>query len=127
MTGEPKPPSPPGAPSQPRTARQWRAYAEDCLARGASSDRVAADIAAQGCPWDQAEAAVHEARAGRRRSANAVIGCSAAAALVGFLVTVGTFIAATETGGGTYLIWWGPMLLGVIGIIIGLARKLRAS
>jgi hypothetical protein len=126
MTGEPGPPShPPAAPrGTPRTPRQWRAYAEQALSKGAPPDRVMADMAAQGCPWDQAEAAIQEARASQHRSADTIIGCSAAAALIAFLVTVGTFIAATDGGGGAYLIWWGPMLLGAIGIIIGVARKL---
>ena len=116
----------PGPEGVVRSARQWRAYAEQELSKGASAEHIVAHMAAQGCPWDQAEAALKQAQAGRRRSANTLIGCSAAIALVAFVVTFGSYAAASQSG-GTYLIWWGPMLMGGIGMFIGLVRRLRAG
>jgi hypothetical protein len=46
------------------------------------------------------------------------------AAVVGFIVTVVTYSNASE-GGGTYFIWWGPMLFGIIYFIWGIVQYTR--
>jgi hypothetical protein len=46
-------------------------------------------------------------------------------AIIGFIVTMVTYSNASDSSGGTYLIWWGPMLFGVILFIQGLVEYNR--
>ena len=43
--------------------------------------------------------------------------------IIGIGVTVVTHDSATRNGGGTYIVAYGPILAGVIGVIRGLARS----
>ena len=109
-----------------RTTRQWQAYAELALSKGASKDAALSDMLNAGCPDGVAREVIEYALDIQRRSANRLLGCSVAFMLAGILVTAFTYAAATSSaGGGTYFIWWGPVVCGALGAIVGLCRRLR--
>jgi hypothetical protein len=47
--------------------------------------------------------------------------------VVGLIITIATYSAASSSGGGTYIVAWGPMIVGVIWVIRGLISMSRAS
>jgi hypothetical protein len=125
---QPDPPDSPSIPPQPpaarRTLRQWQACAEQLLSQGHSRDTALTNILRDGCPPEQAHTILSAAYAAQHARANKVLGCSAAVALAGLMATVIGFAIAADSG-GTFFIWWGAMLVGGIGVLAGLARKLK--
>lgn len=64
-----------------------------------------------------------ELRAQRRSQANGQIGLGVLLLLVGIVITAATYGSASSSGGGTYIIAYGPMIVGVIQIFRGLAAS----
>lgn len=62
-----------------------------------------------------------ELRATRRSHANSQLGIGVLLLLVGIVITAATYGSASSAGGGTYIIAYGPMIVGVIQIFRGLA------
>ena len=62
-------------------------------------------------------------RAALRASANRRILVGVVAFSLGLFVTLATYTAATDAGGGRYLVAWGPMIWGVIQIGRGIAGQ----
>jgi hypothetical protein len=61
----------------------------------------------------------------RRRAVRQVIGGSVLFAL-GLLLTIFT-LSSAESGGGTYIVAWGPMLAGIVLLVRGLLAMSRAG
>jgi len=47
--------------------------------------------------------------------------------IVGLVITIATYSNASSSGGGTYFVAWGPMILGVIWVIRGLVAVSKAG
>ena len=73
-------------------------------------------VTPRGEPGSEAD----EARAARRARARGQLMLGALLLGVGIVVTAATYGSASESG-GTYLIAYGPMIVGVIKIVRGLA------
>ena len=112
------------APQAVRTRRQWEAYAEESLRRGSSPGAAVQDMVGQGLPQAEAGSIVQAAIDKQTQLSNRIIGCSGAMVAAGLLVTVGTYSASSSMG-GAYLIWWGPVVCGVIGLVVGICRRPR--
>ena len=108
-----------------RSRRQWEAEARVRLSKGESGSVVEADFVTQGLDAQSAKAILDEAvRSARSRAAGLLIGSTAFAGL-GLLVTVASYSAATSSSyGGTYWIWYGPIIVGGIAALVALGRLL---
>ena len=109
-----------------RSKRQWEAEAKVRVSKGESGSDVEADFVKQGLAPQSAKAilddAVHKVRS---RATGLLIG-SAAFAGLGLLVTVASYSAATSTpSGGTYWIWYGPIIAGGIAALVAMGRLLN--
>jgi len=99
-----------------RSRRQWEAEAKVRVSKGESGSVVESDFVKQGLESQSAKAIVDEAIAGARSRATGLLIGSAAFVGPGLLVTVASYSAATSTPyGGTYWIWYGPIVTGGIG------------
>jgi hypothetical protein len=105
--------------------RQLEAAARTRVSKGEVGTQVENDFMKQGLEPEIAKAIVDEAvRAARKRAVRLLVGSSAFAGL-GLLVTAGSYSAATSSPyGGTYLIWYGPMIAGGIVALVALGRLL---
>lgn len=54
------------------------------------------------------------------------VGIGAAIFLVGLIITVATYSNASS-GGGTYIVAWGPMILGIVWVVRGLMAVSKAG
>jgi hypothetical protein len=61
-----------------------------------------------------------------RKRAMKQIGIGAAIFLVGLIITIATYSNASS-GGGTYIVAWGPMILGIIWVVRGLMAVSKAG
>ena len=62
-----------------------------------------------------------------RKRAMKQVAVGAAIFLVGLVITVATYSNASSSGGGTYFVAWGPMILGIIWVIRGLVAASKAG
>ena len=62
-----------------------------------------------------------------RKRAMKQVAVGAVIFLVGLVITVATYSNASSSGGGTYFVAWGPMILGVIWVIRGLVAASKAG
>jgi len=108
-----------------RSRRQWEAVARTRVSKGESGRSVEAEFVKQGLDVQSARAIVDEAvRVARSRAVRLLVGSASFAAL-GLFVTVASYSTATAgPSGGTYLIWYGPMIAGGILSLIALTRLL---
>jgi hypothetical protein len=106
-----------------RSRRQWEAVAKARISKGEPGTAVEADFAREGLDAQTARSLVDQAVSrARSRAAGLLIGSSAFAVL-GLVVTIGSYSeAASSPGGGTYWIWYGPVIAGGIAAIIALVR-----
>ena len=121
-----QPPVPPTAPTSPygfsppaRSLPQWQAYLKMQLSAGRPPMTLLAEMNQSGVPAPQAYQLMHKAIGELRNRAFLAIGIGIAVAIVGLLVTVSTMNNA-ETSGGYYVIWYGPMAIGIVGVAYGL-------
>jgi len=108
-----------------RSKRQWEAAAKVRISKGDSGSVVEADFVKQGLDPQSAKAVLDEAvRNVRSRATRLLIGSTAFAGL-GLFVTVASYSAATSSPyGGTYWIWFGPIIAGGIVALVALGRLL---
>ena len=117
----PSPPAPPppagfpvaSAPPRPDvpSGAAWRAGV------GPTPEEVARSRAEFRNPGKSAAAA-----GANRKRAKLQIGVGVALAAGGAIATAAAHAAAVNAGGGTYVIWTGPMIAGVINVVRGAAR-----
>lgn len=109
-----------------RSKRQWEALAKLRISKGAPGSDVEADFVKQGLDPQSARAIVDETISSLRSSATGLLIGSAAFAGIGLIVTVASYSAATSRpyGGGTYWIWYGPVIAGGISALVALGRLL---
>jgi len=62
-----------------------------------------------------------------RKRAMKQVAVGAVIFLVGLVITVATYSNASSSGGGTYFVAWGPMILGIIWVIRGLVAVSKAG
>jgi len=106
-----------------RSRRQWEALAKTRLSKGEWGSAVEADFVRQGLDPLSARLILDEAVAYLRWRATRLLVGSAILAAVGLLVTVVSYcVANSSPSGGTCLIWYGPVISGVIASLIALRR-----
>jgi hypothetical protein len=76
-------------------------------------------MAISGVGQSDAYALVAEVAAAMRKRALGFVAGGAIAVVVGLVVTFATLQMA-HSGGGTYIVWWGPVVFGAIAAIYGL-------
>jgi len=110
----------------PRTLRQWQAHAEQSLPRGVPWDKLLGEMVATGCPEEQARSVLQTALASQRKAASGLVRWGSIIAAAGVGVSLTTYAFASESG-GTYFLWYGPIILGAILVMIGLTRRAKVS
>ncbi len=106
-----------------RSRRQWEALAKARLRTGERASRIESEFVNDGLTPQIAREVVEEAIRNARASATALLIGSTSFAGLGLLVTLASYLAATSRPyGGTYLIWFGPVVGGGIAALIALAR-----
>ena len=99
-----------------------RSYAKDVMRQGMPAAKVEEVLRAQGFDAAAASAIVTEAnrtKDERRAAAKRGMIIGAVISGIGIAVTVGTYLAAAN-GGGTYVVWWGLIVVGAIRFFRGL-------
>jgi hypothetical protein len=108
-----------GPQPQVRSRLQWGAYLRARLDAGQPLAQLLYEMAISGIGQADAYALVAEvAAAMRKRALGFTIG-GAIAVVVGLMVTFITLQMA-QSGGGTYFVWWGPVVFGGMAAIYGL-------
>ncbi|MGH3168236.1 MAG: hypothetical protein ACRDN0_20430 [Trebonia sp.] len=64
-------------------------------------------------------------RAMRGRRGKSLILTGVVIFAIGLVITIGTYAFASSRGGGTYILSWGPMAIGVIAIVRGISQSIR--
>jgi hypothetical protein len=109
-------------PSQPRSWLQWQAYVHAQIQAGRPPAHLLAELAASGIPQQHAYGLVMGAIEGQRRRAWIIAGVSGAVLAIGVLVTLSTMSEARSSGGGTFLVAFGAIGCGALGVIYGLMQ-----
>jgi hypothetical protein len=104
---------------QARSRLQWHAYVRSSLDAGQPVARMLAEMAVSGVGQQDAYALVAEVVGAMRKRALAVIAAGGFAALAGLALTMATMQAAQSSGGGTYIMWWGPIVFGLVAVLYG--------
>jgi hypothetical protein len=89
----------------------------------ALADRLRREVAITPLSAQQQAEIEQAARASERRQGTRHMLWGAIAAIVGSIVTLSTYASAGP--GGTYFVWWGPMLFGILYFIWGVAEYTR--
>jgi hypothetical protein len=116
----------PRGPAAPRSPRQWRAFIRRRIRKYQSPQAVWQDAVGQGLAAREADHYIDEELRAFRRGAVVAIIVGAVIAFLGLAVTVGSYAAAASgPRGGTFLVWWGPIVFGVLVVLFGFVRLLR--
>jgi hypothetical protein len=110
---------------QNRSPLQWQAYARAHLEARRPVGQLLAEMAASGVPQPYAFGFLAQAVSQMRQRATRFIVGGLAAVALGVIVTVATMLAAQHSGGGEYLMWWGPVIFGAIAAAYGAYLYLR--
>jgi hypothetical protein len=110
-----------------RSRRQWEAVAKLRVFQGESGSAVEADFVRKGLDVQSAKAILDDAVEKVRSRATALLVGSIFVMGLGILVTLVSYSAARSSySGGTYWIWYGPVIGGGILAVVALRRLLRA-
>lgn len=107
-----------------RSPRQWEAQIKSRLGKGEPAETIVADLVASEVSSEEAARLVQAAREARSSSALKLLIGGLGCAFLGLMVTVGTYSSASQSG-GTYFIWYGPMIAGGIAALIAIFRMMR--
>ena len=94
-----------------RSLSQWQSHIGYRLRTGQPVQAVLAELAASGCPQPQAYAMVRAASAEIQKGHMKTMLISGGIALGALAITLFTYQLASNEG-GTYFIFWGPVLFG---------------
>jgi len=108
-----------------RSRRQWEAVARKRVSKGELGTSVETEFVKLGLDAQSVKAIVDEAvRSARSRTTGLLVGSASFAAL-GLFVTIASYSSATSNpGGGTYWIWYGPIVAGGIVSLVALVKLL---
>ncbi len=105
-------------PAAYRTLEQWQTHIGYRLRTGQPVEAVLTELAASGCPQQQAYAMVRAAIDGILKGHLRTMAVGGGFALVGLAITLATFNMASS--GGSYFFAYGPILIGAIAFFRGL-------
>jgi hypothetical protein len=103
---------------QVRTLPQWQAYLKMQLGAGRPRATLFAEMCASGVPQPQAHQLLQEVVGALQKRAFLTIGIGAALVIVGLLVTFATM--STAASEGYYLVWYGPVAIGIVAAAYGI-------
>ena len=113
----------PSMPAQ-RSRRQWEATAKARVSKGEPGTGVEASFVNEGLDAPTAKAIVDAAVTKARTRAFALLGIGGAFAFLDLIVTIVSYAETRSSYGSTYFVWYGPIICGIIGAIIGLVKLL---
>ena len=126
IAAAPGPWVPPSVPAAQRSPRQWQAFIRRRIRQYASPHAVWQEAVDQGLPPPDAVHFIDQERRAFRVGAVIMIVVGAVMAILGLAVTVASYTAAAAgPRGGSFLIWWGPILFGAVVVLLGIVRLLR--
>ncbi len=106
-----------------RSTRQWEAHVRLQVRRLNPPHVIVHDAVAEGLAHAEAEEMVDRHVRSYRNGALWMMAIGIGIALLGVVVTVVSYLdAASKSGHNTYLIWWGPVVVGTLTAIFGLVR-----
>lgn len=104
-----------------RSKRQWSAYIEHKIRQGTPSQSLINEIISEGLSQKDAEELVNQVARSQRSKGMKILGCSTILFLAGLIITIST-ISSAEEG----VIWYGAIICGLVGIIYGITRIIKA-
>jgi hypothetical protein len=118
--------------SEPNTGylstRQLRAAVRQQVRRGCRGSQVVGDLVRGGVPADAAETLVQETLDSARSGAEGIVVLGIIMVVLGIIVTYASYASAAtqavHSGGHVvfFWVWFGPVVVGVILVILGVAR-----
>jgi hypothetical protein len=102
-----------------QTMPQWEAYITAHLRGGMKPEVLLGYMAAAGAPQQEAYWLMHSAVAALRKEAGRTMLIGGGSFLAAVAITFFTYSMASS-GGGTYFVWWGLMLFGIVYFVKGL-------
>lgn len=116
----------PTGPTVQRSPLQWRAHIRQRIRRHVSAHHVWQEAVSEGLNAVDAQRFIDEEVSSLRSGAVIMIVVGVLIALLGAVVTIATFLAATRQPGGQFFIWFGPVLFGGCVALVGIVRLLRS-
>ncbi len=111
-------------PEQERAVRSVYSFAAEKMKLGYSDYRVEQELIKQGLDEASARVVIGQLSKARSKALNSAavqdMALGAIIAIVGLVITIGTYSAAQ--GGGTYVVAWGAIIFGGIRFFRGLMR-----
>lgn len=109
-----------------RSSRQWEAIVKLRIRQGESGTTVLRYLVEKELLQDQARQIVENAIRSARPGSLILVTIGSVAVLLGIVVTVASYLAAASSPfGGTYHIWWGPVVCGLVALLVGVVRLSR--
>lgn len=109
-----------------RSPRQWEAIVKLRIRQGESGTTLLGYLVEKGLPQDQARQIAENAIRSARSGSLILVTIGSVAVLLGIVVTVASYlVAASSPFGGTYYIWWGPVVCGLVALLVGVVRLSR--
>jgi hypothetical protein len=114
----------PSAPLQPATWQDWAYYLKNALKAGREPAELFGEMQARGCPQQPSYTLMREVVDGLAHSAQQEMVTGAGLVALGVVITVVTYNFASS-GGGTYIMMWGPIVFGGFILLRGIWNWLR--
>ena len=98
-------------------------YAGSLMKANVSDEVIRSKLAEQGLSNEAARVVVANLRRAKRKAAQKDMAIGAGFCIVGLMITIATYAAATSSrGGGSYFVAWGAIIFGALQFFRGLAR-----
>ena len=98
-------------------------YAGSLMKANVSDSVIRAKLVEQGLRADAADVVIANLRRAKRKVALKDMAIGAGFCLVGLMITIATYAAATSgRGSGSYIVAWGAIIFGALQFFRGLAR-----
>lgn len=111
-----------------RSARQWEAHFRQRVRRHDPPAAIVQEAVAEGLEYEKAQEMVDCQVRSYRKGTVLMIVIGIAMASLASIVTIASYLdAASRSRDATFLIWWGPVVVGVAISLWGLVRLARAS
>jgi hypothetical protein len=105
-------------------AEQWKAYVSAQLGKGQARHQILQTMLAANWPQQQAYALIRETVFRIRAKSLAIMAGSGLFGLLALVVTLSSYAEASRSG-GTYVIWWGGILVGTVGFVYGSSELIK--
>ena len=104
--------------------KQWESQVAGMVAQGQSCDQILVELMAANWPQPRARELIRRAVSKQRTKAITMIVACGLLALVATIVTIAT-VSQAMSQGGEYFVWYGGIIGGVWGLIVGIVKLTR--